>query len=126
MSYIYELEVRGYELDSYNHVNNAIYLNYLEQARWEILKAGNLYNYFSENKLFLVITDIKIHFARELKIYDKIIIKTNIKKKAPYVIFNHKIYKHPDDDLLVSKAEVKTLLIDNEKIPIDFPDEFLK
>ena len=33
------VEVRTYELDSYNHVNNAVYLNYLEHARMDFLKA---------------------------------------------------------------------------------------
>ena len=32
------LTVRTYECDSYNHVNNANYLNYLEFARCEFLK----------------------------------------------------------------------------------------
>ena len=32
------LEVRGYELDSFNHVDNAVYLNYYEHARWQILR----------------------------------------------------------------------------------------
>ena len=32
----FEFNVRGYELDSFGHVNNAVYLNYLEQARWEM------------------------------------------------------------------------------------------
>ena len=36
--YTCHLTVRGNELDSFGHVNNAIYLNYLEQARWEILR----------------------------------------------------------------------------------------
>ena len=35
MTQTIEVEVRSYELDSYNHVNNAVYLNYLEYARME-------------------------------------------------------------------------------------------
>ncbi len=31
------IAVRSYELDSYNHVNNAVYLNYLEHARMQFL-----------------------------------------------------------------------------------------
>jgi len=30
MSFNFYTTVRGYELDSYNHLNNAVYLNYLE------------------------------------------------------------------------------------------------
>lgn len=29
------LPVRGYEIDVYGHVNNAVYLQWLEQARWD-------------------------------------------------------------------------------------------
>lgn len=35
-----EWTVRSYELDQFGHVNHAVYLNYLEQARWESLAAG--------------------------------------------------------------------------------------
>ncbi len=34
-----DLTVRSYECDSYGHVNNAVYLNYLEVARHELLAA---------------------------------------------------------------------------------------
>ena len=51
----YKFSVRGYELDSYGHVNNAVYLNYFEQARWEIFRNLNLIDYFKKNELFLVV-----------------------------------------------------------------------
>lgn len=31
-----EIDVRGYEIDSFGHVNNAVYLSWLEHARWEL------------------------------------------------------------------------------------------
>ena len=39
-----ELIVRPYECDSYNHVNNAVYQNYLEYARMDFLHAAG-FNY---------------------------------------------------------------------------------
>ncbi len=38
MKYSCNLSVRAYENDAYGHVNNAVYLNYLEHARGEYLK----------------------------------------------------------------------------------------
>ena len=32
-----KITVRAYELDSYNHVNNANYLHYLEHARMDFM-----------------------------------------------------------------------------------------
>ena len=40
MKHITELSVRSYECDSYGHVNNAVYLNYLEFARMDFLDAS--------------------------------------------------------------------------------------
>jgi thioesterase III len=34
-SHITKITVRGYHLDGYNHVNNARYLEFLEEARWQ-------------------------------------------------------------------------------------------
>jgi acyl-CoA thioester hydrolase len=34
--------VRGYELDTQGHLNQAVYLQYAEHARWEILRAAGL------------------------------------------------------------------------------------
>ena len=37
-----EIDVRGYEIDSFGHVNNAVYLSWLEHARWELGLAHQL------------------------------------------------------------------------------------
>ncbi len=34
--------VRSYELDSFGHLNHAVYLNYFEQGRFDALDAGGL------------------------------------------------------------------------------------
>ena len=33
-----QIKVRGYHLDVYQHVNNARYLEFLEEARWDGLE----------------------------------------------------------------------------------------
>ena len=120
MTFEYPLTVRGYELDSYNHVNNAVYLNYFEQARWEIYKKLNLSEYFQENNLLLVVTEINIKYLREAKLFDELIIKTDIIKQAPYLLFIHKLY-NVKTNLKISQAKVKMLLINKDKIPQDLP-----
>lgn len=122
--YSYKTNVRGYELDSYGHVNNAVYISYTEQARWEILKNAGLLESFLQKKLLLVVTETNIRYMRELKLFDEIEIITTIKFKSPYLIFNHDLVNHTEN-LKSAKAEVKTLLIDKNRIPQDIPDELL-
>ena len=36
------ITVRGYELDTQGHLNQAVYLQYAEHARWELLRAAGI------------------------------------------------------------------------------------
>jgi len=38
--FLRDVTVRSYELDAFGHVNHAVYLNYLEPARFDSLEAG--------------------------------------------------------------------------------------
>ena len=119
-----KLSVRGYELDSYNHVNNAVYLNYFEQARWEIFQKLDLINYFRINHLFLVVTEMEVRYSRETKLFDELLIRTKVEKVAPYLVFYHKMFLD-GTKVKVCSATVKTLLTDKEKHTIDIPEDFL-
>ena len=122
MIYSFKTEVRGYELDSYGHVNNAVYVSYTEQARWEILKNAGLLESFLARDLLLVVTETNIRYMRELKLFDKIEIVTTLALEAPYLVFYHDI-NNVSDNLKSAKAIVKTLLIDKNRIPQDIPQE---
>ena len=115
--------VRGYELDSFGHLNNSVYINYLEQARWDILRKNeDIYQYFTGNNVFLAVIETNIRYIREARIFDELLVKTRIEKENPYVNFFQDIYNRKSN-LKISKAVVKTLLVDSERIPMDFPDE---
>ncbi|MCK9613253.1 MAG: thioesterase family protein [Bacteroidales bacterium] len=123
MDFEYHLSVRGYELDSYNHVNNAVYLNYFEQARWDIMKKTGLLEKFQKEELMMVVTDIHIRYSREACLFDNLMIKTNIKFSGPYVIFVHKMI-NTDSGIKISSSEVKLIPIDKTRTPCSIPEYF--
>ncbi len=51
----YRLTVRGYELDSFGHVNNSVYLQYAETALWNFFKVHGLLAVIVEEGLFPVV-----------------------------------------------------------------------
>lgn len=124
MTYEYSIRVRGYEMDSFGHVNNAVYLSYLEQARWEILRSRNLFDYFKDSAVFLVVTDADLHYSREIKVFDEIIISTDLKRQPPYLVFRQVIRMAGSGDV-VMRGTIRTLLVDRDRIPHDIPDFFL-
>ena len=59
MTHIAEHKVRSYECDAYNHVNNSVYLNYLEYGRMEFLNAiGFDFKAVTEAGYYLYVTHI--------------------------------------------------------------------
>lgn len=124
MKYSFKTDVRGYELDSYGHVNNSVYISYTEQARWEILKNAGLLDSFLKKELLLVVTETNIRYMRELKLFDQIEVVTSIRFEAPYLVFNHDVL-NKTNEVKSARAEVKTLLIDKNRIPQDIPEELL-
>jgi YbgC/YbaW family acyl-CoA thioester hydrolase len=73
MKYTAKLTVRNHELDAYNHVNNSVYLNYLECARMEYLRAiGFDYEGFFNEGFFLYITHIDIHYRASARLFDEL------------------------------------------------------
>ena len=58
------IKVRGYHLDVYQHVNNARYLEFLEEARWEWLERLESFSRLEENHLAFVVVNININYRR--------------------------------------------------------------
>ncbi|MFI6647113.1 acyl-CoA thioesterase [Streptomyces sp. NPDC050529] len=68
MTFFVDVTVRGYELDTQGHLNQAVYLQYAEHARWELLRAAGL----PQEKLLAdgvgpVALEVTVKFRRELR-----------------------------------------------------------
>lgn len=125
MGFEYFVSVRGYELDSFGHVNNSVYLNYIEQAQWEILRKTDTLSFFLDNRVIPAIIEINIRYIREAKIFDELVVKTTTTLEPPYVVCNHNIY-NTKTKRKSCKARVKQLYLTEDRIACDLPDYILK
>ncbi|MBW8482400.1 acyl-CoA thioesterase [Actinomadura parmotrematis] len=65
--------VRGYELDSLGHLNQAVYLQYAEHARWLFLEAAGLaLDRLSAAGVGPVVLETTIRYLRELRAGDEV------------------------------------------------------
>lgn len=124
MEFEYYFSVRGYELDSFGHVNNAVYLNYIEQAQWELLRKTDTFPFLREKGIIPAIIEINIRYIREAKLFDEMVIKSRIEFESPYLVFIHNMY-NAKTGLKSCKASVKHLYLTRERTPCDVPDFIL-
>ncbi|MGW2661624.1 acyl-CoA thioesterase [Nocardia tengchongensis] len=73
MAFSVPITVRGYELDINGHLNQAVYLQYAEHARWELLQAAGL----PGDKMVAagigpVVLEQTIKYQRELHLGDEV------------------------------------------------------
>ena len=59
-----QIKVRGYHLDVYQHVNNARYLEFLEEARWDGLESSAGFQWMSAHHIAFVVVNININYRR--------------------------------------------------------------
>ena len=74
-----EIKIRGYHLDAYQHVNNARYLELLEEARWchyEDYPPA----YFQEKGWGFIIVNININFKGSAVLGDTLVIHSELVK----------------------------------------------
>jgi acyl-CoA thioester hydrolase len=65
--------VRGYELDTQGHLNQAVYLSYTEHARWELLRAAGItQDALLESGIGPVALETTIRYRRELRGGDEV------------------------------------------------------
>ncbi|MGL1890787.1 MAG: acyl-CoA thioesterase [Spirochaetaceae bacterium] len=123
MEYKTEILVRHYECDAYGHVNNAVYLNYLEHARSEYLKEINLdYKGFVEAGYGIYIAKVTINYKLSALPNDTLSIITKpIKRKRVSGVFYQQI-KRGDD--LICDAEVTWASVNNSGKMVAIPSEW--
>jgi thioesterase-3 len=64
MSHTTTIKVRSYHCDSYGHVNNARFLELLEEARWSYLDESLDLAIWKENNLGIVVAALSINYRR--------------------------------------------------------------
>jgi YbgC/YbaW family acyl-CoA thioester hydrolase len=73
----YRLLILERHLDSYGHVNNAAYLEILEEARWDLItRNGYGLDEVHRRKVGPVVLDVHMRFVRELRNRQEITIRS--------------------------------------------------
>ncbi len=124
MIYNCEIVVRSYELDQYGHVNNAVYLNYLEYARHQFLyDSGFNYDAYLEAGNGLYVSHIDIRYLKPAYMNDRLNIATEcislgkVKGRVFQRILN--------GDTVLVEATVDFAMVNSAGRPSPIPREIL-
>jgi len=75
-----QIKVRGYHLDVYQHVNNARYLEFLEEARWAGLENSESFHWMMARNIAFVVVNININYRRPALLGDLLTIRSSVQQ----------------------------------------------
>lgn len=119
-TWVQDIEVRWGDLDAFNHVNNTLFLRYLEETRIRMLSAiGSAWKTREQGP---VVANININFRREIR-YPATVRVTLTARAASEkrLVLSHTITDQADGNLLYADAEITMVWIDlasGRSIPI--------
>jgi thioesterase-3 len=120
-----EIIIRGYHLDGYQHVNNARYLEFLEEDRWACM--SDEIDYLTEHKIAWITANININYRLPALLGQHLFIETTISKIGNKSGIATQIIKCKETKNIIVDAQVTFVLFDtksNKALPII--DELLK
>ena len=122
--YTTNITVRSYECDSYSHVNNAVYLNYLEHARMDFLhQIGFEYKKVVAAGWIMPVTHIDIHYKNSAVLDDDLTVESKSVKLGAVSGTIHQIIKK-NDGAVCAEAEVTWATVKDGKLT-PLPKEYM-
>lgn len=122
----HKIKVRGFHCDIYGHVNNARYLEFLEEVRWEWLNSMASMEFLMKRRISFVIVSITIHYRSAAFLNDELEVTAELKHITNRSgIVSQKITR-VSDSKLISDAEVTFVLLDTQSGKSIIIDEELK
>ena len=119
-----EVDVRTYELDMLGHVNNAVYLNWLEQGRLAAMeRCGYPVRSLAQDWLTNIVR-VEVDFQRPAFYGDELVVTTELESVGT-TSFNldSEILRMPDREVVASARAVLVWLDTNGR-PAPLPDDF--
>jgi thioesterase-3 len=122
MPHATHIKIRGYHLDLYGHVNNARYLEFLEEARWTLFEERTDLPRYMASGIALIVVNINIDYRYPATMGDELIIESSIKSISHRSAVIHQRVMLAGTEKLVAEADVTVVAFDgkaNRSVPID-------
>ncbi|MHC5210948.1 MAG: acyl-CoA thioesterase [Planctomycetota bacterium] len=110
---------RSYELDSYRHLNNAVYVSWFEQARLEFLRShGFSYDGFADRGEWMVVVRTEVDFRAAVQEGDALEISTRATELGRSSVRFLQIMRRGPDEIVCEARTVMAFTGEQGSIPI--------
>ncbi len=112
MQHCYAIKVRGFHCDLYGHVNNARYLEFLEEARWAFVEEVPALAALESKGLGFVIAAVTIEYKRPVGLGETVEIHSAMAGVEAKRAVMHQEVRHQVTGKTIADAHVSFAIID--------------
>ncbi len=112
MSHSIDIKVRGYHLDLFRHVNNARYLEFLEEARWSFLESKGHLELLEASGYTFAVVNININYRRAAYMGELLQITTSVKSIGARSCVMHQLITLKGADTVIADTDVTFVIVD--------------
>lgn len=118
-----EIRIRGYHTDLYQHVNNARYLEFLEEGRWQLLEDHMDLEAFMGKGLLFFVVNINISYRNQARVNDVILITSGLGKIGnKSAVIKQRVVKKDTQEICVD-ADITFVIADMNGKPLKIEGE---
>lgn len=108
----HRITIRGFHIDFYGHVNNARYLEFMEEGRWELLKEKIDLAAWHRRGFAFTVVKIAITYRRAASMGDIVEVRTTLERLERRTGTFKQIIVFASTGEIVSEAEVTFVVVD--------------
>lgn len=116
------IKVRGFHLDVYGHVNNARYLEFLEDARWEFLEGHLDLPAWRERGFVFPVVNINVNYRHAAALGDVLEVSATLARVGDKSAVIHQEIRLAGSERVVIDADVTFVCVDVQSgraVPLD-------
>ena len=119
------LVVRTSELDSFGHVNHAVYLTYFEHARFQALsEAGFDWSVLDDRGWAIFVVRVEVDYLAEAGREDELLIRTQAESfRRTSMLLAQDIVRDDGSGTVIAQAKVTAVWIGPNRRPMRVPEE---
>lgn len=110
-----DIKIRGYHLDVFGHVNNARYLEFLEEARWALFDDKIGLEELARDGTAFTVVNINISYRQPAYLHDTLRVETRLAKIGARSAILRQVVKNKKSAQTVAEADVTFVMLDVKK-----------
>ncbi len=119
------IEVRFFDLDINNHVNNSVYLTYMENARTSVLQEDFLR--YKKAGILFVVAEVNCKYRKAIFLNDPVSCKLSFELSGRAQFIIHYTFLNPTNEQVYALGHTKLAMINEQsQRPIAIPEELIQ